>query len=343
MHGLIASFSEQVMEAAAIGRTVKVPYKKKDIANIVVSGLGGSAIGGDVLRAYTSDQISVPVIVNRHYFLPAFVDSSTLLIISSYSGDTEETIAVHADAVKRGAKIVCISANGEIAKRARALKQPLITIPGGLPPRTALGYSFMPMLAVLEYMKFIPSQQRFIEETVAMLRLFAKLFGGDSVKNNPALMIAQRLHGKLPVVYSSADRFDVVNIRWRGQISENAKTLAYGHVVPEMNHNEFVGWSREFHKGNTPDKLGKSIGVVLLRDREDYARVQMRFEVMKRIIAPLAGDLIEVKSEGKSLLTRMFYLIHLGDWVSYHLAKLNNVDPTPVKVIDYLKDELGKK
>src|SRR5262249_29142935 len=142
--------------------------------------------------------------------------------------------------------------------------------------------------------------------------------------------------------YSGADRFDVVNLRWRGQISENAKTLAYGHVVPEMNHNEFVGWSRAFHKGKTPDRLGKNIGIILLRDREDYPRVQLRFEVMKRIIAPLAGDFIEVQSEGKSLLARMLYMIHLGDWVSYYLSMLYKVDPTPVKVIDYLKDELAK-
>jgi glucose/mannose-6-phosphate isomerase len=140
---------------------------------------------------------------------------------------------------------------------------------------------------------------------------------------------------RLPVIYSPTEHLDSVNLRWRTQLAENAKVLAYGNVLPEMNHNELVGW-------NVQKRLMKDIVVVVLRDADEHSRVRVRLELTKRIIAKYSPRVIETRSEGKSLLARMFSLIHLGDWVSYYLAILNEVDPTPVKVIDYLKTELGK-
>ena len=152
---------------------------------------------------------------------------------------------------------------------------------------------------------------------------------------NPALRIARTLQGKLPIIYSSADRFDAVNVRWRGQIAENAKVLAFGHVIPEMNHNELVGW-------NVLQKLMREMVVIFLRDKEDHERVRVRMEITKKLVRAKASGILDVESEGRSLLARLFSLIYLGDWVSFYLAILNNVDPTPVKVIDYLKNELAK-
>jgi len=332
---LLIDFPKQVEDAVRIGKKFSPPNKRLHINNIVVSGLGGSAIGGDLLRSYLTGEITIPFVVNRHYCLPEFVDGRTLVVISSYSGNTEETIAAHADAKKRKARVLCISSNGETAQMAKKFKQPLITIPKGYPPRAALGYSFFPMLMAFTKMKLIKPREADLKETILMLKKKSKEYGVLSDKN-PAFQLAKQLFMKLPIVYTAAERFDVVNLRWRGQIAENAKQLAFGHVLPEMNHNELVGW-KVLRRMMEEDMV-----VLFLRDKFDHERVQLRMNITKDIVNQYASKVIEVHSEGKSLLTRLFSLIYLGDWVSYYLAILNGVDPTPVKVIDYLKNELGK-
>lgn len=335
MYQLIRDFPKQVEEAVVIGKQGKIRLNTKGINKILLTGLGGSAIGGDLLRSYLSNQLKVPFIVNRHYALPEFVDKNTLVIVSSYSGNTEETIAAHRDAVKRRARILCISTNGETAKLAEKFNQPVITVPPGLSPRAALGYSFFPLLVVLARLGFIKNQAKEISETVSLLHEKAVLYSDPTSVENSALSLARRLHGKLPIIYSPTEHFDTVNVRWRGQISENAKQLAYGNVLPEMNHNELVGW-----------KVGTDImqrmHVVFLRDVGTHKRVGIREDITKRIVAEYASSVTEIWSEGRLLLARLFSLIYLGDWVSYYLAVMNNQDPTPVKAIDYLKSELAK-
>jgi glucose/mannose-6-phosphate isomerase len=335
MRSLIFNFPRQVEEAVAIGTASKIKFPISKINNIVVSGLGGSAIGGDLLRSYLADEIGVPITVSRNYLLPEYVDERTLVIVSSYSGNTEETISSHHDAVKRKAKVLCITSGGSVKQFAAKKKQPVIEIPGGLPPRAALGYSFFPTLIVLSKLGFFKSKKKEIEETIVLLKEKAEVYGDGASQNNPSLSIARSLQGKLPVVYSSVDRFDTVNVRWRGQISENAKTLAYGHVFPELNHNEIVGW--EVLK----DQM-KKIHVVMLRDTEDNPRIRLRMDITKDIIRNFADGITEVHSEGKSVLARLFSLLYLGDWMSFYLAMLNGIDPTPVKKIDFLKSELAK-
>jgi glucose/mannose-6-phosphate isomerase len=334
MRTLLLKFPDQVLDAVRIGKKAPVAPLPSRTSNVVVTGLGGSAIGGDLLRSYLSEELAIPFFVNRHYVLPAFVDSSTLVIVSSYSGNTEETIAAHKDAIRRKATIVCISSNGETEKLARKYGTPLITIPKGYPPRAAVGYSFFAPLLVLQRLKLISSRERDIKETVALLRRASKTYA-SLTESNPALSLAKELYGKLPIIYSPADRFDVVNLRWRGQLAENAKVLAFGHVLPEMNHNELVGW-------RILKRQMSQMAVVFLRDRHEHERVRVRMGITKDIIGEFAGKVLEVESEGTSLLTRMFSLIYLGDWVSYYLALLNGVDPTPVNVIDYLKRQLEK-
>lgn len=335
MRKVLVEFPLQVLDAIRIGKASSISYKGSSIRNIVVSGLGGSAIGGDLLRSYLAEELKIPFIVSRHYFLSEFVDSKSLVIISSYSGNTEETIASHKDAVSRGAKVLCITSNGEIERLAKEYKQLIIKIPAGLPPRAALGYSFFPLLVTLSKMKLITSRDKDIEETVSLLKKKAKTYGSLSTTRNAALALARELYNKIPIVYSAAERFDIVNLRWRGQIAENSKVLAFGHVIPEMNHNELVGWK-------VLKRHMKQMVVILLRDRQEHPRVKIRMAITKDIIQKYAAKVIEVQSEGRSLLARTFSLIYLGDWVSYYLAILNRVDPTPVKVIDYLKNELSK-
>jgi glucose/mannose-6-phosphate isomerase len=335
MYGCIVGFPDQAAEAFQIGKSANIFLRSAGITSIVLTGLGGSAIGGDLLRAYLADELAVPFLVNRHYVLPKFVGTKTLVIVSSYSGNTEETIAAQRDATKRRARVLCISTGGAVTEFAKKRKQPCIKIPGGLQPRAALGYSFFPLLVALATGGLIRSKEKDIRETIDLLRIKSKQWKIPDPENNPALKLAGTIRGKLPVIYSSTEHLDAVNLRWRGQIAENAKQLAYGNVLPEMNHNELVGW-------NVLKDLMRQTHVIMLRDKDDHARVSIREEIIKGIIAQYSSGVTEVWSEGKSLLARMFSLIHFGDWVSYYLAILNEQDPTPVRVIDYLKNELAR-
>jgi len=273
--------------------------------------------------------------VNRYYRLPRFVGPDTLVIISSYSGNTEETVAAHQDALRRRARILCISANGTTERLAHTRKSPLIKVPGGLQPRAALGFSFFPLLIAISKMGFVRGKARDIRETVDLLDAKAAEYSDPTDQSNRAVALAQLLRHRLGVFYSSTDRFDSVNTRWRGQMAENAKTLAFGHVLPEMNHNEIVGWK-------TLETLMRGIQVIFLRDKEDHPRVQKRIDVTRAILGAHTDHITEVWSEGTSLLTRIFSLVHLGDWVSLYLAVLHGVDPTPVEAINRLKEELAK-
>jgi glucose/mannose-6-phosphate isomerase len=177
--------------------------------------------------------------------------------------------------------------------------------------------------------------ERGIQETGALLDGLGRLCSSGPKRNNPAFAIAQKIQGKIPVIYSAADRFDTVNLRWRGQIQENAKHLAFGNLLPEMNHNEINGWLQ-------PEEMVRNFIAIFLRDREDHERVQARMEITRKIVGRHAGGALEVESQGETLLARIFSLIHLGDWVSYYLALLNGVDPMPVPVIENLKKQLEK-
>lgn len=220
-----------------------------------------------------------------------------------------------------------------MAKRHKTL---LVKIPGGLQPRCALGYSFFSLLVLFSKLKFIKDKSKDITETLLVLEESLEELTDFSFDNNPALKLAAMLKDKLPVIYSSVDVLDVVNLRWRGQISENAKILCYGNLYPEMNHNELVGW--ELNR----DILNK-INVIFLEDPSDNPRIKMRMKITERILKRHAANIIHLSSDCKSRLARIFDLIYLGDWVSYYLAILNNVNPTPVNAISFLKKELDKR
>ncbi len=335
MYALIKGFPDQVREAVRIGSEATIALSSRGIRDIVLCGLGGSAIGGDLLKSYLSGELEVPFLVNRHYTLPAFVGPATLVLISSYSGKTEETTTAHREALRRKARVLCISSNGLTEQLAASSKGPFIRIPGGLPPRAALGYSFFPLLLALGKMGLVKDKTREIRETITLLTQKGAEYAVPDPAVNLALRLAHQLQGRLGVVYSSTEHFDAVNTRWRGQIAENAKSLCFGHVLPEMNHNELVGWK-------VLSGLMKEIQVIFLRDKGDHKRVQVRMDVTKGVLQEVTPHITEVWSEGRSLLARMFSLVHLGDWVSFYLAILNRQDPMPVAVIDHLKSELAK-
>jgi glucose/mannose-6-phosphate isomerase len=334
MVDLLSAFPAHIADAVRIARATPLSLRASGIRNIVLTGLGGSAIGGDLLKSYLANELTIPFIVNRQYVLPEFVDRHSLVIVSSYSGNTEETISAHRDALRRNARVLCISSNGETARLAERKKGDLIRIPGGMPPRTALAYSFFPLLLALHRIGLVRNKMKEIHETAALLKESTVRYATPEHADNTALRIAALLVHKLPIVYSSTERFDAVATRWRGQIAENAKALSFGHVLPEMNHNELVGWKV------LVDQM-RSMHVLFLRDRRDHPQIQKRMEITRGIVTQHAGGVTEVWSEGTSLLARMFSLVSLGDWVSYYLALLHGEDPTPVAVIDQLKKALA--
>ena len=336
----IHDFSNQMKHAEEIGLSLSLDSTLgKNLSNIVFSGLGGSAIGADFVRSYLTYEMPVPIFVNRHYQLPRFVDDKTILIVSSYSGDTEETLSALAQGIKQKARILAITSGGELTRLAQKHSFPVIKIPGGLSPRAALGYSVVPLLVALSKIGFVRVYRP--EEVVEAINLIQKLAESQygiavSFEKNPAKQLAAACFKKYPIIYSGTDYFDVVALRWRGQIEENAKALASHHVLPEMNHNELVGWQN-------PKGILKESVVIFLRDLADHKRVQMRMNLTKGVIERYAGKVVEFSSQGKGLLARMFSLIYLGDWLSFYLAALYQVDPTPVEVIQHLKSELAKE
>ncbi len=326
MEQLIANFPKQIEEAIEIGRTTKLNFNGKIFSNVVVSGLGGSGIGGSIVAEIVSGEASAPISVNKDYFLPAFVNENSLVIISSYSGNTEETVNAMQQAIEKKATVVSITSGGKVVEFSQKNNLPYILIPGGMPPRSCLGYSLTQLFFVLNAAGIISNRfEKELEKSVVLLNK------EQTRIQKLALRVAKKLYKKIPVIYS-ATGFEGVTIRFRQQINENAKMLCWHNVIPEMNHNELVGWV---------DK-NKKLGVVIFRNSTDYSRTQNRIENNKEVIAGCTSTIIELFSKGKSKLENSIYLIHLGDWISLYMAQLRNVDATEVNVIDRLKGALAK-
>jgi glucose/mannose-6-phosphate isomerase len=337
MIDLIESFPEQCADAKRIAAAFELPKGfKTRYENIICTGLGGSAIGADLVRSYIADEVKTPLVVNRNYTLPAFAGSETLVITSSYSGNTEETLSAYKDAKAKGASVIAITSGGELEKLARLDRVPSLVIPKGFPPRCALGYSFIPVLMLMAKLGVINDRSKAIDEMIVLLKSMRDDLGRKRAeRSNLAKRLAKSLYMKFPVIYGGQDHIDSVVTRWRGQIAENSKTLSSSHVFPEMNHNEIVGWEH-------PKALLKKFIVVCLRDREDHPRTARRMDVTRAILKKNGVKIVEVSSLGKGLLARMFSLIYIGDFTSFYLAVLNGGDPTPVERVTYLKNELAK-
>jgi glucose/mannose-6-phosphate isomerase len=334
MHSLLEAFPEQLEAAAKAGREISVE-KTGDIRLLIVTGLGGSAIGGDLVRSIAGPQLRIPLVVNRDYDLPGFVDARTMVFACSYSGNTEETLSAYRQACRAKSAIVCITSGGRLGEMAKSDGYPVIPLPAGLPPRAALGHSLLSLLSAMQALHFIPDMGEPVGEAIGLIKRLRENYGSANPEpSNPAMALAGSLHGKIVAVYASSQIMDGAAFRWRSQIAENSKNLAFHHVLPEMNHNELVGWWY-------PEEVLKKVGVVFLRDKGDHAQIQRRFDLTRELIADKAGALHEVWSEGNSLPARVLSVVYLGDFVSLYLAYLNNVDPTPVKVIDYLKQKLA--
>ena len=326
MKTLIENFSKQLREAIAIGQKSGIRSHEPEIRNVLITGLGGSGIGGTIVSEIVSGECPVPITVNKDYFLPTFVNENSLVIVCSYSGNTEETIQAMNAALKAKAKIVCVTSGGKIADMAGQNGCDLILIPGGSPPRAALAYSLTQLFFILKKLELIETDFGKQLSNAADL-----LDSEDKNIRQEAGLIAEFLFNKIPVLYA-ADGYSGVATRFRQQMNENSKMLCWHHILPEMNHNELVGWA-----GGRDD-----LAVVILRNKTDYQRTQMRMEFSKKVFAKHTPHIKEIWSKGNSVLERSLYLIHLTDWASLFLAEKKGIDPVEVDIITQLKDTLAK-
>jgi glucose/mannose-6-phosphate isomerase len=326
MLNLIDGFPRQLKEAIEIGRKAQLKAPGGPYSNVVVTGLGGSGIGGRIAAQLVAGEAKCPIEVYSNYYLPAYVNHKSLVIACSYSGNTEETIAAMEQALAKGARVCVITSGGTMLEMAKARGLDHIVIPGGNPPRTMLAYSLTQQFYALHHFGIIG------DGFEGSIRNAAATLEDDKAKIQAlAKDITDKLFGKRLVIYSEAST-EAVSIRFRQQVNENSKELCWHHAIPEMNHNELVGWA-----GGSND-----IAVLIFRHKTDHERSQIRMEINKEVFARHTPHIHEVWSQGDTAIARQLYLVHVGDWVSYYWAEKKGVDPTEIAVINMLKGKLAE-
>ncbi len=326
MKSLVEKFTNQLIDAIKIGDSVNLKKPNRSFDNITITGLGGSGIGGKIMSQLVQEQLSVPVIICSDYSIPDYIDQNSLVIVSSFSGNTEETLTALAAAEIKGAEIACITSGGKLEAIAKEKGYNHIILPTERSPRAMLTYSLVQQFYILNHYGFISNS--FKKHVFTAIDLLNNSI--EELKEK-AKITASSFYNKTPVIYSEAS-FEGVAIRMRQQINENAKILCWHHVFPEMNHNELVGWAG-----------GKNeYAVLFLRTSYDHPRSKVRMDISKKIISQHTNVIHEINALGNSIIEQALYLILFGDWVSVYLAELNKVDSIEVNVIDYLKGELSK-
>jgi len=329
----IKDLPKQVRDAWAIASKATIAPAYSDVRNIVVTGMGGSAIGGDLAAALLADELKVPMNVHRDYGLPAYVGRDSLVIVSSYSGNTEETLSSFEEARKRGAKVLALTTGGKIAELARASNYPVVTFSYKAQPRAALGYSLGLVLGVLTKLGFAHDLSDDIEAALSDLaKLEERVHEG--ARTNDAKRMALELQGRIPFAYG-AGVLGVMARRVKGQWNENAKNWAAFDVMSELNHNAVVGFEH-------PPIAKEALTVLLLRSDRDNPRHKLRFEVTRELLDRSRIPHKTLQFAGRNMLSEVLQMVLFTDYVSFYIALLNGADPTPVKSIDYLKDRLAK-
>jgi len=313
-----------------------LPQDYSRVNKVVISGMGGSAIGGDLVSSLVASEAKLPIHIHRDYNLPAFIDAQTLVIASSYSGMTEETLSLFEQALETESKKLVITTGGRLKTIAEERNIPVFSFDYKAQPRAALPFSFLPVLGFLQKLGFVSDKSTDISEMVRVLQELSQRINEDvPVSHNPAKQLANRLYGHLPVIYGAGILSEVAH-RWKTQLNENSKAWAFYEVFPELNHNAVVGYQ-------FPPELASKMVVVLLRSALLPQRIQLRYQVTCQLLERAKVDYQFVDGGGASPLSQMMSLVLFGDYVSYYLAMLYKIDPTPVKAIDYLKEQLGKE
>lgn len=346
---LLEEFPQKMRDALRIGEEfsipndflpnpapVSAPASVQNFKNIVVLGMGGSAIGGDLLSDYFADELSIPIVVIRGYDIPKFIDENSLIFAVSYSGNTEETLSALKKCIEAKARIIALTSGGKLAALSQENNFPVIKVPAGIQPRAAISYLFFPILKALERLGLVKGRGGEIEETLNILQELSKEYGAKSpIENNLAKKVALSLYQYLPLIYGSEGLLEAVAMRWKTQINENSKWPCFWNVFSELDHNEIVGYEIE-------NSINRQVKIVYLQDKEGSLRVEQRRRITRKIIEDKVAEFIVCPTKGKGKMARMFSLIYLGDLASYYLAILNQIDPSPVVCIEDLKKELAK-
>ncbi|MBI2940165.1 MAG: bifunctional phosphoglucose/phosphomannose isomerase [Chloroflexi bacterium] len=325
----------QLRDAWALSQQTAFPPDYGEVDAVVVAGMGGSAIGADLVRSLVVDRLGVPLVVWRNYGLPGFVGPRTLVVASSHSGTTEETLSALKEALTRGAKVLGISTGGDILDLVRMGGGCAIRYGYRSQPRAALGYPFGLLLGALVQIGLVADLSAAVAEAADLLdQLAGEYAPATGETHNPAKELARALHGRIVVAYG-AGPFAEAARRWKGQVNENAKGWAFWEELPELNHNAVAGYA-------FPAEIGQHLAVVLLRASSEPARLQARQRATAALLAQWGVPLHLVDARGASTLAQLLSVVLLSDYTSAYLALLNQVDPTPIPAIDFLKAELAR-
>jgi glucose/mannose-6-phosphate isomerase len=328
-----ASLPEQVANAARDARNLKGLPDRDNVENVVVLGMGGSGVAGDILLATAAPFMPVPVVVVKSYIPPAFVSDSTLVFAISFSGDTEETVEAAAEAAVQGGRVIVVAAGGELARMAESWDAPFVRVPTeGIPmPRAGLGAMAIPPLVVLEEIGLFPGATQWIELAVAQLRRRR-----DALlrPNNQAAELARRIGRTIPLMHGGGALGATACARWRTQVNENAKSPAFGNVQPELCHNEICGW------GQHGDATRQLFTLLNLRHDHEHPQLSRRFELVADAMREVVAGIEEVRAEGEGELAQLLDLVLMGDFTSLHLAAQEGIDPGPIPALDEIKARL---
>lgn len=327
MRDVLASFPDQCRQGIEIGERFPVPAVS-GIDKVVVCGMGGSAMAGEVARRFAR----LPVLVNRGYDLPAFVNERTLLVAISYSGNTAETLSALAQGLARRIPSLCITSGGRMRDEAKRSGVPCVEIPSGYQPRMAVGYLALSLLSILARMGLLKVNIRWEALLAALEHTQASCEPKVAASENRAKEIAESLFGKIPVIYGTGDNTDLVAMRWKTQINENSKQAAFWNVFPELDHNEIVSLAKP--------ELMACQHIILLHNSHDSTENACRMEITRGFLERAGVRCTEVFADVEDELSEVFSQVYLGDYVSFYLALLNQVDPTPVRLIEDFKKEL---
>lgn len=331
MLSLCVDFAKHCQSAVKLAKNLGLNYPKPE--SIIVAGMGGSAISGELLKDWAREKTAVPIEVCREYSLPAYANCKTLVFVISYSGETEESLSVYLDAIKRKCMLTCISSGGSLQKFAEKMEVPHLTVPSGIAPRAALPYLFMPLPVILEKLGMASGVHAEISEASRVLKDVGAANAPDKpLKENFSKKLASEICGTIPVVYGFGI-YRAVAQRLKQQFNENSKIPSKWESFPELNHNEIVGWE-------SVGELAKLFSVIFLRDASEPEAIREKIAVTRELIRRASVKTFEIRSFGRSVLARMLSAICVGDFVSVYLAILRGLDPTPVKTIAFLKERM---
>jgi glucose/mannose-6-phosphate isomerase len=337
MAALVDALPEHIDEALAASEQQAWAPPVLEPSALALGGMGGSAIAGELTAALVADRAPRPFLVVRDYHWPACVDRTALAVLSSNSGNTEETLSLAHEAIARGTPCVAMTAGGALAKLAEERSWPLHRLPGGMPPRAALFHGWVPLTRFLHRLGWTGDPVPGWREASGLLRRRRAELGAAAPEAlNPAKRLARELAGRGVYLYSGPGGPAAVAVRWRQQLNENAKVLAHSSVVPEHNHNEIVGWQEK-------SPTSRALAVLLLRDGEDSAEATARLDLTAEFAARQGAAVHEIRSQGDSRIARLASLVQFGDSLSLYLALLGGVDPTDIASIDEFKRRLAAR